>query len=146
MGSPSSRLLLLLLLLRKRRFAKRAVQLVEDPEAFDEPLRVGRNPCEQTGEDLLDTGRFQAPEFSVLEIDVVDDLGNFGDAAVANAGSKEQRLERATVPLVREIAADDVERDLSGTGGSQTCLAAEARGGKDETAGGTRRGGVRAFL
>jgi hypothetical protein len=78
------------------------------------------------------TGGVRAAEAIVFEIDVVDDLAERTQRGVpAEVELREQRLERAAIALVREVAADHVERHLAG--------ASRLRGRVDET---NTRGGI----
>src|SRR5207245_2585971 len=92
--------------------AERLVQVVEEGETAVEAGLVVRVRHENPQEELLDAARLRMAELSVLDVDVVDDLGHARQRRVLHVGPEHQRLERATVFLVREVTPDHVEADL----------------------------------
>src|SRR5262249_19350418 len=89
------------------------VEVIEHFGPTRDPLRVilGRradtlhkrsNPCD-----------FSSPEFAVLEIDIVDDLGDGAQRCVLEAAAIEQHLEGALVALVREFRLEHVETQFA---------------------------------
>ena len=62
----------------------------------------------------LDARRLVAAELAVLEVDVVDDLGDRLERRIARPARAEQHLEGAAVALVRELGLEHVEAELAG--------------------------------
>src|SRR5260221_8537512 len=89
--------------------------LVEVVEHFGSP----RNPLRVIagrGADTLDQRSnpcdFGPPELAVLEVDVVDDLGNRAQRCILEAASIEQHLEGAFIAFVGEFRLEHVEAQL----------------------------------
>src|ERR1700745_3162587 len=60
-----------------------------------------------------DTCDFGSTELAVLEVDVVDDLGDGAKRGILEAASMEQHLEGAFVALVREFSFEHVETQFA---------------------------------
>src|SRR6266508_3307186 len=72
-------------------------------------VRMGeRNAFDQSSDAVC----FRPAETLFLQIDVVHDLGDRAQRAIAPADMIEKHLERAAVPLVRELGLEHVEADL----------------------------------
>src|SRR3954452_24468777 len=74
-------------------------------------LAIGRA---DPGDQGANAGCLLAPELLVLEVDVVDDLADGAQRRVAEAGTAQEDLERAAVPLVGELGFEHVEAQLAG--------------------------------
>src|SRR5207237_7595885 len=62
---------------------------------------------------VLETGVIRPAVPLVLQIDVVDDLGDGPQRRVGDLEAREQHLERAELALVRELAVEHVEAQLA---------------------------------
>src|SRR5262249_12901797 len=94
-------------------FPERFVELVEEERSALE-ARLVLGVCEnQASDQLLDPGRLGAHELAVLEIDVVDDLPDLRQRPLREPHPRQERLERAAIPLVAEIPAHNVKADLA---------------------------------
>lgn len=89
------------------------MQVVEHGQRALDPFFVALGPSHQPFQHRLHTCSLGALELLVLEIEVVNDLGDGPHALVGKAHAADQRLERAAILFVREIAADHVEPELA---------------------------------
>ncbi|MEZ5318324.1 MAG: hypothetical protein R2752_13065 [Vicinamibacterales bacterium] len=102
-------------LLRSRR-RRTPHQRVEDRQRrLDPGHRVGHGRGEPLDE-LPDAVGVGPGEPAVLEVDVVDDLGDLDEGRVRERQVGEQGLERAPIVLVRERRARHVERQVPRSG------------------------------
>src|SRR5262249_23051993 len=62
---------------------------------------------------MRDSGGLLATELAVLEIDIVNDLGDGAQRGVVHTGPCEEHFERAHVALVRHLALEHVEAQLA---------------------------------
>src|SRR6476659_2784282 len=89
------------------------VEVVEHFGTACKALRViagrGANAFHQRS----DTRDFGPPELAILEVDVVNDLGNGAKRGILEAASIEQHLERAFVTLVGEFRLEHVETQFA---------------------------------
>src|SRR5207302_2215315 len=118
---------------------ERFMQMVENLDRALDSLRVVSNAPGQTLDHHPYPRGLRAIEFRLLQIEVVHDLGDRAHALVRDAGSPHQRLQRAAILFVREIAAGHIETDLA-LARRRLRVEAEARLGVDETADEPRRG------
>src|SRR5262245_12183124 len=89
------------------------VEVVEDFSPACNPLRIIPGRGADTLHKGSDTCDFGSPELAVLEIDIVDDLGDGAKRCVLEAASVEQHLEGAFVALVGEFRLEHVETQLA---------------------------------
>src|SRR3954453_2803022 len=94
------------------RTPKHLMQIIENLDAALDSLRVIANAADQSGDHHRHPRALRAIEFRLLQVDVVHDLGDRAHAFVRDAGAPHQRLQRAAVAFVREIAAGHIEADL----------------------------------
>ncbi len=88
------------------------IEIVEDGSALRDPLLVALVRHGDAGDQAGDARRFLAAELAVLEIDVVDDLGDGLQRRIGYAGAGEQDLEAAAVALMGDLAFEHVEAQL----------------------------------
>src|SRR5215472_1219266 len=88
-------------------------QIVEQPGASRQALlllrRIGADPRDQH----LQARRLLAGELAVLEIDVVDDLGDLAETRLLEPAPRQQHLEAAAVALMGELGGEHVEAQLA---------------------------------
>src|SRR5262249_2457171 len=65
------------------------------------------------GHQPLEAERVLPAELCVLEVDVVDDLGDGPESRVLEAEAREQHLERAAISFMRELGLEHVEAELA---------------------------------
>ena len=63
-----------------------------------------------SSDEALDSGSFGSTEFTVLEIDVVDDLGDRTKRRMVRRQPLPQHLEGAAITLVGEICLEHIDR------------------------------------
>ena len=89
------------------------IELVkQDEPAFESRFVIGVRK-HQADQESLQARSFGPAELGILQIDVVDDLGDLREGAIRDSRSRQQRLERAAVFFVGEVAADHVEAQLA---------------------------------
>src|SRR6185369_16057091 len=91
--------------------AEVGIEIVEDGASGRDPRLVVR-VRHDAGDQALDAGAFLAAELAVLQIDVVDDLGDRLEGGVAKPAAREQHLEAAAIALVGELGLEHVEAQL----------------------------------
>jgi hypothetical protein len=111
----------------------RRQQVVEQGEGALQPGHVAGLRGRDAGHDLGDARRLRPVELAVLDVDVVDDLGDPAQPGVAQSGALDQDLEGAAVAFVGVFRLEHVEADLAAArpvarGGGEL----EARLGVDE--------------
>src|SRR3954452_15991177 len=94
--------------------AEGLVEVVEHGAAARDPLVVLAIGRADPGNQGANAGRLLAPDLLVLEVDVVHDLADGAQRRVAEAGTAQEDLERAAVPLVGELGFEHVEAQLAG--------------------------------
>src|SRR5437867_1429487 len=88
---------------------RRGVEALEQRHALRQNLLVVGRRGEQRTDGDVDTPRLLVSVFPVPQVGLVDDLGEPGQAAVAQVGTLHERLERAVLTLVTELHAGRVE-------------------------------------
>src|SRR5437588_4932907 len=81
--------------------------------AVRQPRGVLRVLLRDAGDQSLDPGRLGPPEFRFLAVDVVHDLRDDAERAIAEPEARHERLEGAGVPLVRVLGLEHVEPELA---------------------------------
>src|SRR5256886_14774085 len=92
---------------------QRRVQRVEQGGTVRQPRGVLRMLLRDAGDQALDPGRLGPPELRFLAVDVVHDLRDDAECAIAEPEARHQRLEGAGVPLVRVLGLEHVEPELA---------------------------------
>src|ERR1700751_1631478 len=92
------------------------VEVVEDLGAARNALRIVLARDTDAFDQRSDAGDFGAAELAVLEIDVMDDLGDGAQRRVLQRAPLQQHFERAFVALVRELGLEHVEAQLAFVG------------------------------
>src|SRR5262245_64166377 len=87
------------------------IEPVEDRHAALEQIVVVSGRFGERPERQVHAGRLVARELAVVQIGLVDDLGDQLDAAVLQPETLHQRLERAVLAVVPVLGAQHVERD-----------------------------------
>src|SRR5205085_10470675 len=103
------------------------MEIVEESERALEAIVVRFVPRRQTFDELLHAERFRAPELVVLEVEVVHDLRERLHAAVGETDAADERLDRAAIAGVSEVAADHIEPQFVSRGGRSRHVETEAR-------------------
>src|SRR5262245_14930685 len=95
------------------------VEAVEERHAALEQVVIVRGGLGQRPDGQVDAGRLVARELAVVQIRLVDDLGDELHAPVLEPEPPDQRLERAVLAVVAEVGAQHVERNplARGVGG-----------------------------
>src|SRR6266568_3060737 len=94
---------------------ERLIQVVEEGEAPFEACLVFGVCGQHAQQELLDSSCLGTTELVVLDVDVVDDLGDAGERGVRRLDAAHEGLEGAAVLLVREVGAHHIEGQLAGT-------------------------------
>src|SRR5262245_9878708 len=89
------------------------MQVFEESGAALQSLRVLAVLQGNAGQQALDPRDLRSTEFRVFEVDVVHDLADGTKAGVVEPKLLDQDLERAAVPLVRELRFEHVEAGLA---------------------------------
>src|SRR2546430_17723911 len=92
---------------------QRRVQRVEQRGALRQPRGVLRMLLRDAGDQAFDPGRLGPPELRFLAVDVVHDLCDDAERAIAEPEARHERLEGAGVPLVRVLGLEHVEPELA---------------------------------
>src|SRR5262245_23459130 len=87
------------------------VETVEERHAALEQVVVVRRGLRQRPDGQVDAGRLVTRELAVVQIRLVDDLGDELHAPVLEPEPPDQRLERAVLAVVAEVGAQHVERN-----------------------------------
>src|SRR5881296_2732149 len=90
---------------------RRGVEALEQRHALRENLVVVGRRGEQRTDGDVDAAGFLVRVFPITQVRLVDDLGQAGQAAVAQAGPLDQRLERAVFAVMSELHPGGVEWD-----------------------------------
>ena len=89
----------------------RRVEALEELHALGEDLGVVGRGGEERADGHVDAPRFLARVLAVAQVGLVHDLGEAGEAAIAQPRSLQERLEGTVLALVAELHAGRVERD-----------------------------------
>src|SRR5512132_1580019 len=89
------------------------IESVEDRRAAGETLVVVARIRADTGDQHLDARGFLAAELAVLEVDVVDDLGDRRQRRIIETGSGQEHLEAAAVALMGKLGLEHIEAQLA---------------------------------
>src|ERR1700726_5029128 len=89
------------------------VNVVEDGSALGDSLLVVLIGHGDARNEVRYAGCLLAPKLAILEINVVDDLGDSLDRRNREAGARQQGLEAATIGFMRELAFEHIEAQLA---------------------------------
>src|SRR6202022_5008434 len=89
------------------------IEVIEDFTAARNPRGVVLGGCADAIDEGPDAGNLGAAELVVLEVDVVNDLGDRAQGGVLEASALQQHFERALVAFVGELRLEHVEAQLT---------------------------------
>src|SRR5258708_27503337 len=93
--------------------AEEGVEIVEDGAAGRDARLVVLVGHGDAGDQTLDPGAFLAAELAILQVDIVDDLGDRLQRGVAKEAAGEQDLEAAAVALVGAFGPEHSQAKLA---------------------------------
>src|SRR5205085_66956 len=90
---------------------QKSIEPVESEKAAGENLVVRDAGFAPAFKDAIQAEALDALKLRVLQINIVDHLADFAQRLVFNREASEQRFERATLVVVRELHVEHVERN-----------------------------------
>src|ERR1700704_3294612 len=85
------------------------VKVVEHRSASRDTLLIIFVGHREAGNEMSNAARLLAAEFGVLQVNVVHDVADRAERRVVKAGSREQHLERAAIPLMGKLGIEHIK-------------------------------------
>src|ERR1700753_4101421 len=89
------------------------VKVIEDGTALGNSLFVVLIGHGDARNEVRYAGCLFTSKLAILEIDVVDDLGDRLERRISETGARQQDLEAATIAFMRELAFEHIEAQLA---------------------------------
>src|SRR5216683_7636713 len=97
-----------------RSIAERRIQAIEEDHALDEHLLVILERGQEAANGQINASRLISGELLILEVHLVDDLGQVRQTPIALPEAFDQRLERAILALMPELDSGRVKGNRVG--------------------------------